>query len=111
MKKIHITESQMRRIVSEMTLSGDQELLRTKDPKLAAQNTIKTAKETGANINDTGTEVAFSTDALKKGCGVNEGKNSNYIKYTKKQVNEARSNRIMKEGCISTTKKAILNEK
>ena len=107
MKKIHLTESQMRRIISEMTLSGDEDLIRTKDPKTAAKDTLMNAKTSGVNVDSTGTSVSFSNDALKKS-GVCE---EEYTKYTKKQVNEARINKMMKEGCIATTKKAILNEK
>lgn len=110
MKKIHLTESQMRRIISEMTLSGDEDLIRTKDPKTAAKNTLMNAKTSGVNVDSTGTSVSFSNDALKKS-GVCEEEEPEYTKYTKKQVNEARINKMMKEGCIATTKKAILNEK
>ena len=55
MKKIHLTESQMRRIISEMTLSGDEDLIRTKDPKTAAKDTLMNAKTSGLNVDSTGT--------------------------------------------------------
>ena len=110
MKKIHLTESQMKKIISELTLDGDEALNTTKNIQTATRDTIMNAKNSGVNIDNTGTQVSFSADTLKKnGMCEEEEHEPEYTKYTKKQVNEARINKMMKEGCTVTTKKTILN--
>lgn len=110
MKKIHITESQARRIISEITLDGDEALNTTKNIQTATKETLKNARNSGVNVDNAGAQVSFGADTLKKN-GLAEEEEPEYTKYTKKQVNEARINKMMKEGCTATTKKAILNGK
>ena len=112
MKKIHITESQARRIISEITLDGDEALNTTKNIQTATKETLKNARNSGVNVDNAGAQVSFGADTLKKnGLAEEEEPEAKYTKFTKKQVNEARINKMMKEGCRATTKKAILNRK
>lgn len=116
MKKIHLTESQVKRLMNEITLSGDESLNATKNIQTATKQTLQTAKNSGVNTDTAGASVAFSADALKKN-GLSEKDEENEKKpvmegkvYTKKQMDDARVKKLMNESYRVTTKKDILNK-
>ena len=112
MKKIHITESQLKycmdQRLNEVSLNGDEQLASTKDPKQAAQKTIDAAQNQGVNTQD-GVSVSFSADSLKKNAGITEEVeiNTELSKpYTKKEIQEARL-RQLKENTTVIKKKDL----
>lgn len=98
-KKIYVTESQLKRfLMKEMTLSGDDALATTHDPKAAAQKTIDGAQTAGVDTNS-GVQVSFSADALRKNAGISEATKP----LTKKQLQEARL-KYLKENSVCIPK-------
>lgn len=103
-KKIRISESQLKYIIREMTISGDEELGSSNgDVKTAARKTIEGAKkQVGGLTNDAPLTVGFSDDALRKAGVTSEGYYTN-----KKQIKETRARKLM-ENSIGYTKKDLL---
>jgi hypothetical protein len=113
MKKIHITESQARKMLSEITLNADEALNTTKNPQTAIRQTIQNAKSSGINTDNAGVQVGLSADALKKNGLAEEDENleeCGFQKFTKKQLEEARVNKMMSESAVVMTKKEILGK-
>ena len=89
MKKIYLTQKQLEEcLMTEISLSGDEQLSTTKDPKQAAQKTIDNAQSQGLNT-DNGVQVTFSVDSLKKNCGIQEA-----LVMTKKDFQKARIKKL-----------------
>jgi hypothetical protein len=105
MKKIHITEAQLNYIkkrLTEATLNGDESLVRTGDPKLAARETMANGKKDGIKTGgDSTTSVSFSDDALRKVGITTEGKT-----ITKRQIKEAKIKKLQ-EDCTVYLKKNL----
>ena len=94
MRKIHITEAQLKSL-TETVLSGDQALTDNNgNTNQAAKDTIEGARKSGMPVDNNGTTVGFSRDALKQNGVVSENK---YDVYTKKQLKEARLTKLMSE--------------
>lgn len=66
MKKIHLTESQIQRVLQEIALNGDEALNTTRNIQTAVKDTMNTARQSGVNPDNAGASVSFSADALKK---------------------------------------------
>lgn len=116
-RKIHITESQLKEIfkrlnenqdtqevemLDEVSLNGDEQLATTKDAKKAAQNTIDNAQSQGVDTNQ-GVTVSFSADSLRKNAGIQE----HVKKITKKEIKEARLQKLVKESIKLVRKKDL----
>lgn len=101
MKKVHFTQSQieecMKKLVNEVTLSADEQLASTRDPKQAVQKTIDNAQSQGIDTNN-GVSVTMSGDALKK-AGISEC-------FTKKSLKEAKL-KSLKNNSYCITKKDL----
>lgn len=66
MRKVYLSEAQMRHIIQEVTLNGDTELANSNDANRATKATIISARRDGLNPDSTPTTVSFSNDQLKK---------------------------------------------
>lgn len=99
MKRVLFTEEQLAQcMLSEIQLSGDEQLSQTKDLKSATQNTIDAAQSQGVDTQK-GVSVGFSADSLRTNAGINES-------VTKKQLKEAKL-KYLKENSYSVRKKDL----
>ena len=104
-KKVYFTQKQLEEcMLQEITLSGDEQLAATKDPKSAAQKTIDNAQSQGVDTNN-GAAVSFSADSLRRDAGISESKT-----YTKKQLKEARL-KWLRENSVAIKKKDLFKKK
>lgn len=101
MRKIHITQKQLEECMyslNEINLNGDAYLkAKNGDVKSAAQASIDDAQSSGVNTASNDASVSFSADALKNNAGISEGRI-----ITKKQIQEARINNMMKNSTCYT---------
>lgn len=117
-KKIHITESQLKEIfkqinkenqvsqevemLDEISLNGDEQLGAANGDMLkATKNVIKTAQESGVNMQGP-VNVAYSNDSLRQN-GIQE----HVKKMTKKSIKEARLQKLVKESVKLVRKKDL----
>ena len=99
MKRVLFTEEQLAQcMLSEIQLSGDEQLAQTKELKSAAQNTIDSAQSEGGDT-QRGVSVGFSADSLRTNAGISEA-------LTKKQLKEAKL-KYLKENSYSVRKKDL----
>lgn len=105
-RKIHITESQLEEIakqivskVDEAIISGDDNLANAPTVDAAARETITGAKKDLGISDSSPITVGFSDDALRKK-GISEC-------YTKRQIKEARLNKLVKESFKVIKKKNL----
>lgn len=102
----HFTEEQIKPFLSEITLSGDEELSQTKNIQTAAKNVVDNARNSGVNTQNGGVSVSFSADSLKNNVGIQERKNG--IMITKRELDEMRLKKLREESfCL--TKEQIIN--
>lgn len=104
MKKIHITEAQLKALkkkLNELNLSGDENLNSSNGNVTdATKTTLQNAKDDGVNVDNAGVTVGFSQNALKQN-GVFEGK-----AITKRQIKEAKLKKL-RESCVKYSKKDL----
>lgn len=99
MKRVLFTEEQLAQcMLSEIQLSGDEQLAQTKELKSAAQNTIDSAQSQGVDTQK-GVSVGFSADSLRTNAGISEA-------LTKKQLKDAKL-KYLKENSYSVRKKDL----
>lgn len=66
-RRVFITESQLKRIIKEVSLNGDEELSSNNgNMEAATKKVLNGAKKSGLNVSDGATSVSFSGDALRK---------------------------------------------
>lgn len=110
MKKVRFTESQLRDVLTEVSLSADNALDTTGNIQTAVRDTIDSARNSGMNTDNAGVNVAFSADNLRKN-GLAEEKEEEACKcecYTKKQLKEAKLNKMVAEAKAVFTKKQLM---
>jgi hypothetical protein len=104
--KIHLTESQMKYALNEISLDGDEALnANNGNMQQATREVMANAKSSGVNTDNGGVNVSYSSDALRKN-GINE---KDMKSFTKKEIDEMRRKNLSKTS-KKFTKKGLMEK-